>query len=72
MKPLASDLKTFFESSPGFLLAEALLVVSEESGSTLGFFSSLILSATGSLSLVFALLQSSLPEGFGLSLDAVR
>lgn len=36
----------------------------------MSFFSSLALSATGSLSLVFALLQSSLPEGFGLSLDS--
>lgn len=42
-----------------------------KSGSGLGFFSSLVFAATGSFSLVFALLQSSLPEGFSLSLDSV-
>lgn len=44
------------------------MVGTGESGSGLGFFSSFVFSATGSFSLAFALLQSSLPEGFGLSL----
>lgn len=70
---LNSDLETngFVDSSPGFLPAEDSLIVTAESGSSLGFLSSLAFSATGSFSLVFALLQSSLPEGFSLSLDSV-
>lgn len=40
-------------------------------GSDLDVLSSFIFSTTGSFSLVFALLQSSLPEAFGLSLDSV-
>lgn len=39
-------------------------------GSGLGFLTSLDFSVTGSFSLLFALLQSSLPKGFGLSLDS--
>ena len=72
MTPLASDLKPggFAGPSPCFLLAEESVAATGELGSSLGFFPSLVLSATGSLSLVFALLQSSLPEGFGLSLDS--
>ena len=72
--PLASDLKTdaFVGSSPGLLLADESVVAAGELGFSLGFFSSLVLSATatGSFSLAFALLQSSLPEAFGLSLDS--
>lgn len=63
---LDSDLGTddFIDPGPRFLLAEVTI----DSGSGLGFFSSLVFSATGSFPLVFALLQSSFPEGFGLSL----
>ena len=66
---------TFWKSAlaalPSFLLAEESLAITVDLGSSLGFFSSLVFSATGSFSLVFALLQSSFPEGLGLSLDSV-
>lgn len=67
-----SDLVTdgFVGASPGFLLARDSLIGMGESGSGLGFFSTFVLSTIGSFSLVFALLQSSLPEGFGFSFDS--
>jgi hypothetical protein len=71
-RTIGSDLVTdgFVGSSPGSLPAGESLELMGESGSALGFFSTFDLSTTGSFSLVFALLQSSLPEGFGRSLDS--